>query len=202
MSPLGRLYLLFTPDLCRNDPLKTLEAAIKAGVEIVQWRSKSTNRDVFQNARKLCQHHNVPFLVNDDVMLALRSEASGAHVGQQDMPADAARKLMFGKLLGVSTHNEKQIQAAGAAYANYVGFGPCFPTTTKEYAEGVGMDAVAQAVEKCHELGIAMYAIGGITPKNLPDLYAQGVRRIAVSSYILQHENTSEAVRELLVLLP
>lgn len=208
----GRLYLLFTPELCRHDPFATLEAALTAGVDIVQWRSKSlgregpdreaSDREGFEKTRALCRQHRVPLFVNDDVMLALRSEVTGAHVGQDDMPADAARKLMFGKTLGVSTHTEEQIRAAAKTTANYVGFGPCYPTETKAYAEGVGLDAIRNAVEVCHELNMPMFAIGGITPQNVPELYSCGVRRIAVSRFVLQHERPGKAVRDLLEVLP
>tara|TARA_R110002094_G_scaffold117255_1_gene112921 strand:+ start:173 stop:781 length:609 start_codon:yes stop_codon:yes gene_type:complete len=197
----GRLYLLFTPELCRQDPFATLDAALEAGVDLVQWRSKKPDRDGFEKTRAMCRNHKVPLLVNDDVMLALRSEVAGAHVGQSDMPLDAARKLMFGRIFGVSTHDLDQIQAAVKSHANYVGFGPCYPSTTKGYDEGLTMEAVAAAVEKCHELNLPMFAIGGITPVNLPELYAQGVRRVAVSSYVLQHESPGDAVRELRVAL-
>ncbi len=198
----GRLYLLFTPELCRHDPFETLDAALAQGVDLVQWRSKKPDRDGFEQTRAICRKHKVPLLVNDDVMLALRSEAAGAHVGQDDMPLDAARKLMFGRLFGVSTHDVAQIEAAVKSHANYIGFGPCFPSTSKGYDEGLGMEAVATAVLKCHELNLPMFAIGGITPKNLPELFAQGVRRVAVSGYVLQHESAAQAVRELRVALP
>jgi len=202
MSLTGRLYLLFSPDLCRQDPYATLEAALGAGVDIVQWRSKRPDREGFERARTLCRDHQVPLIVNDDVMLALRSQVTGAHVGQDDMPADAARKLMFGKILGVSTHNEEQIRAAAQARADYIGFGPCYPTTTKDYFEGVGLPAITAAVEASLQFGLPMFAIGGITPENLPTLYAHGVRRVAVSSYVLAHESPALAVRELLEALP
>lgn len=198
----GRLYLLFTPELCRHDPFATLDEALAAGIDLVQWRSKKPDRDGFEKTRVICRKHKVPLLVNDDVMLALRSEAAGAHVGQDDMPLDAARKLMFGRLFGVSTHDLAQIDAAVKSHANYIGFGPCYPSTTKGYDEGLGMEAVAAAVLKCNELNLPMFAIGGITPDNLPELYAQGVRRAAVSSYVLQHESPGQAVRELRVALP
>jgi thiamine-phosphate pyrophosphorylase len=73
----------------------------------------------------------------------LRSEVAGAHVGQDDIPADAARKLMFGRLLGVSTHTVAQIQAAADAKANYIGFGPCYPSTTKGYDEGLELTGIS-----------------------------------------------------------
>lgn len=193
---------MFSPQLCRTDPFASLEAALGAGVDLVQWRSKTPDRHGFERVRVICREHKVPLIVNDDVMLALRGETAGAHVGQDDMPADAARKLMFCRLLGVSTHDEAQIRAAAKTTANYVGFGPCYPTMTKDYSEGVGLPAVEAAAETCHELALPMFAVGGITPQNLPALYAHGVRRIAVSSYILEHEDPALAVRELLESLP
>jgi thiamine-phosphate pyrophosphorylase len=197
MASERRLYLLFTPELCQHDPQATLAAALDEGVDLVQWRSKRPPNASFHRARELCAARRVPLIVNDDVMLALRSESPGAHVGQEDMPADAARKLMFGKLLGVSTHDLEQIRAAAAARADYVGFGPCHATQTKGYEEGLGDDEIAAAAELCDELQLPMFAIGGVTPMNLPRLAVLGVRRVAVSSYVLQHNDPATAVREL-----
>ncbi|MAD32265.1 MAG: hypothetical protein CMJ88_00710 [Planctomycetes bacterium] len=192
-----RLYLLFTPELCRHDPDETLEAALGAGVDLVQWRCKRPNREGFERAHDRCLARRVPMIVNDDVMLALRSESHGAHVGQDDIPADAARKLMFGRLLGVSTHDLAQIRAARDARADYVGFGPCHATATKGYETGLSDDAIAAAVELCGELRLPMFAIGGIAPQNLPRLAMLGVDRIAVSSFVLGHEDPAAAVRQL-----
>ena len=197
MSLDRRLYLLFTPELCRHDPDETLKAALGAGVDLVQWRCKRRNREGFERAHDRCLAYRVPMIVNDDVMLALRSDSRGAHVGQDDMPADAARKLMFGKLLGVSTHDLDQIRAARAARADYVGFGPCHATATKGYATGLADQAIAAAAELCAELKMPMFAIGGIAPDNLPRLAMLGVDRIAVSSYVLNHEDPAAAVRQL-----
>ncbi|MCK5940409.1 MAG: thiamine phosphate synthase [Planctomycetes bacterium] len=198
----GRLYLLFTPQLCLRDPLATLEAALEGGVDLVQWRSKEPDRAGFEATRERCQARGVPLIVNDDVMLAMRRECAGAHVGQDDMDADAARKLMFGRLLGVSTHDPAQIRAAHKARADYIGFGPCHPSATKGYEQGLGYEAVNAAVEVCRELELPLFAIGGITPANLRQLAAIGVRRAAVSSYVLQHEDPTLAVRELRRALP
>lgn len=197
MSISGRLCLLFTPGLCRLDPFETLAAAIAGGVDVVQWRQKQADRRGFDRCRAVCQEHQVPLLVNDDVMLAVRSEVAGAHVGQDDMPADAARKLLFGRWLGVSTHTLGQIDAAAAARADYVGFGPCHATETKGYVEGLSRDAVAAAAARCQELSLPMFAIGGITAENLPPLWSLGVRRVAVSSYVLRHDDPARAAAAL-----
>jgi len=201
MSITGRLYLLFTPELCANAPLDTLAEAIDGGVDLVQWRSKRGDREAFDRCRLLCAERRVPLFVNDDVMLAVRSQVAGAHVGQDDMPADAARKLMFGRQLGVSTHDVQQIEAAAAARADYVGFGPCHATATKGYEQGLAPEKIRAAAERCHELGLPMFAIGGITPDNLPPLTGLGVRRVAVSSYVLQHDDPRAAALALRSLL-
>ena len=202
MATIGHLYLLFTPDLCRGDAFDTLAQAIEGGVDLVQWRSKRPDRQGFDRCRSICRARHVPLIVNDDVALALRADAAGAHVGQDDMAADAARKLMFGRWLGVSTHDLKQIKAAAAARADYVGFGPCHATATKGYEQGVGDEAIEAAVEACAGHGLPMFAIGGVTPANLPRLCSLGVRRIAVASHVLQHDDPRSAARELRRLLP
>ncbi len=136
LSPAHRLYLLFTPALAGEKPWRTLEAALKGGVDLVQWRSKESDDAGFRACRDVCMARGVPILVNDDVMLGVRGRAHGAHVGQDDMPHEVARKLLVNQWLGVSTHNREQITAAVAAGADYVGFGPCYPTATKGYDEG------------------------------------------------------------------
>jgi thiamine-phosphate diphosphorylase len=140
-------------------------------------------------------------VVNDDVMLAVRSGVHGAHVGQGDLPAAAARKLLVEQWLGVSTHDVAQIQAAAQDGADYVGFGPCHPTATKGYAEGQPTAAIAAAVEAAERLGLPLFAIGGITVDNLLPLRRLGVDRIAVSSSILQATDPRAATRALRTLL-
>lgn len=193
----GNLYLLFTPDGCRRDPVTTLERALDGGVDMVQWRAPATDRQLFRDCRALCTARGVPFLINDDVMLAVRSAAAGAHVGQADMPADAARKLLFGRLLGVSTHDSAQITAAAEAGADYVGFGPCYPTATKGYELGLGAAAIAAAAEHCAQLALPMFAIGGITADNIAALGALGVSRVAVSSFVLTADDPTRAAKRL-----
>jgi thiamine-phosphate pyrophosphorylase len=197
MSFPGRLYLLYTPAACRGAPLDTLAAAIAGGVDLVQWRSKTEDRDGFAACRDLCRSKGVPLLVNDDVMAALRWRTAGAHVGQDDLPAEAARKLLVGAWLGVSTHDLAQIKAAANAGADYIGFGPCFPTTTKGYTNGKSPVEVEAAVHAAAELRLPLFAIGGITPANLLPLRAIGVDRIAVSSAVLQADDPGAAARAL-----
>jgi thiamine-phosphate pyrophosphorylase len=197
MSFPGRLYLLFTPSLCRQDPWATLSGAISGGVDLVQWRSKAADPSGYLRCRDLCRRRGVPLLVNDDVMLAVRSQAHGAHVGQDDLPAEAARKLLDEQWLGISTHNPQQIAAAAANGADYVGFGPCFPTATKGYEHGKSSDEIEAAIAAAHRRGLPLFAIGGITAERLPGLRVIGVDRIAVSSAILAADDPRAAAQAL-----
>ena len=197
MSFPGRLYLLFTPSLCRQDPWATLSGAISGGVDLVQWRCKEPDPSGYLRCRDLCRRRGVPLLVNDDVMLAVRSQAHGAHVGQDDLPAEAARKLLDDQWLGISTHDPKQIAAAAANGADYVGFGPCFPTATKGYEHGKSSDEIEAAVAAARTHGLPLFAIGGITAERLPGLRVIGVDRIAVSSAILAADDPRAAAQAL-----
>lgn len=197
MSFPGRLYLLFTPSLCRLDPWATLSGAISGGVDLVQWRSKEPDPSGYLRCRDLCRRRGVPLLVNDDVMLAVRSQAHGAHVGQDDLPAEAARKLLDDQWLGISTHDPKQIAAAAANGADYVGFGPCFATATKGYEHGKSSDEIEAGIAAARAHGLPLFAIGGITAERLPGLRALGVDRVAVSGAILGSDDSRAAAQAL-----
>lgn len=193
----GRLYLLFTPSACRREPFATLAEAIRGGVDLVQWRSKDDDPGGWRRCRDICRRAGVPLLVNDDVMLACRGRAAGAHVGQHDMPAEVARKLLVDRWLGISTHDPAQIAAAAKAGADYVGFGPCYPTATKGYPQGKSPAEIAAAIEAAAQKHLPLFAIGGITRENLLPLRLLGIDRIAVSSAVLQSDDPREAAAAL-----
>lgn len=186
-----RLYLLFTPELCRGEPFATLAAALAGGVDLVQWRVKQSDPTGLRRCMELCAEAGVPVLVNDDVELAVASGAAGAHVGQQDMPAARARALLGPRrLLGVSTHSLAELRAAERDGADHVGFGPCFPTATKGYATAQPAGALRAALAATR---LPVFAIGGITAANLPLVLAEGATRIAVAGAILQAEDPGAA---------
>jgi len=198
VSSTHRLYLLFTPSLAGEKPWRVLENALKGGVDLVQWRCKEPDDAGFRACRDACMERGVPILVNDDVMLGVRGRAHGAHVGQDDMPAEVARKLLVRQWLGVSTHDKAQIEAAVAAGADYVGFGPSYPAATKGYEEGLAAEVIEEAAFTCP---VPLFAIGGIDPTNLLRLRAFGVRRIAVSSAILKAQDPYAAAARLRAML-
>jgi thiamine-phosphate diphosphorylase len=190
----SKLYLLFTPALAGPRPWRTLQAALRGGVDLVQWRCKEPDPAGYQRCREICGESGVPLIVNDDVMLAVRSRAHGAHVGQDDLPAEAARRLLEDQWLGVSTHDLEQIDAAANAGADYVGFGPCFPTATKGYTEGLPRATIEIAASRGR---LPLFAIGGIDAANAGILFGLGVRRFAVSSALLQADDPEAAAARL-----
>ena len=191
---LGRLYLLFTPELCASEPWETLEQALLGGVDMVQWRVRQPDPAGIARCLSVCRAHGVPVLVNDHVKLAALLGADGAHVGQHDMSATKARRQLEGQLLGVSTHDLQQLRSAAAAGADYVGFGPCFRTATKGYEDGLPRKKIAAAAAAAP---VPLYAIGGIQYRNLPILQDLGVERIAVSATILRADQARDAAARL-----
>ena len=154
------------------------------------------SRTALVRCLEVCRAHSVPLIVNDWPDLATEVGAHGAHIGQQDMPAAAARQLLGAtRWLGVSTHDVAQISRAEAAGADYLGFGPCFPTTTKGYADGIaGRTAITQALAAT---SLPLFAIGGIGEDNLGEVLDQGCRRIAVCAAVLQAADPEAAARQL-----
>ena len=161
---------------------------------MVQWRVDEPDPAGIARCLYICRAHGVSVLVNDHVKLAVQLGADGAHVGQKDTPAPNARRKLKDRLLGVSTHDLEQLRDATEAGADYVGFGPCFPTATKGFEEGLERDQIAAATAASE---IPLYAIGGIQPRNLPILQDLGIERIAVCSTILRAGNVHDAASHL-----
>ncbi len=176
-----------------------VEQAILGGATIVQLREKHlTGQALLAQAKALsalCRRYAVPFLVNDDVALALAVGADGVHVGQEDMAAEQARALLGpDKIIGVSAHSVAQAVAAQHAGADYLGCGAAFVTGTKTDARPIPretLQAVTAAVD------IPVVAIGGIARGNLPRLQGCGLAGAAVVSALFAQEDVQEAAREL-----
>ena len=171
-----------------KDHVAIAEAALRGGADMIQLRDKAGDlRDLLRQARAiqaLCRERGAVFIVNDRVDLALAAGADGAHVGQDDLPAEAARRLLGpGRILGVSTHNLEQVRAAEKAGADYLGFGPMFPTGTKDtgYAPR-GLEALR---EMRRATGLPILAIGGITLENIGAIIQAGATAPAVISAVV-----------------
>jgi thiamine-phosphate pyrophosphorylase len=195
------LYLVTDAGLSRGrSHLRIVEAAIRGGVTIVQYREKNAStRRMIEEADalcRLCRGAGVPFIVNDRLDVALAVDADGVHVGQDDLPAKLARRLLGrGKILGVSAGSVEEARQAVGDGADYIGASPVFSTPTKTDAPpplGVeGLRRMAKAVE------LPVVAIGGITQANAAAMREAGAAGIAVVSALVGAEDVEAAAREL-----
>lgn len=191
----ARLYLI-TP--ARPGLADVLEAAVRGGVDLVQVREKDLADakllPLLEHAREVTRSLGVPLVVNDRPDLAVLCEADFVHVGQDDLPVQAARR--FGLGVGLSTHARGEIDAADA---HYIGVGPVYATPTKEGRPAVGLDLVRYAAEHAR---VPWFAIGGIDGSNVDDVVAAGAKRIAVVRAISDAADPEAAARELRAALP
>ncbi len=194
-----RLYVLITESVCRGDWFTAAEAAIDGGADAIQLREKSLDGgELLSRARRLCalcRRHNVLFIVNDRADIALAAGADGVHVGQQDIPAADARRLVGHRaIVGVSTHNLDQAKAAVLAGADYVGIGPVFPSATKPRDFLAGLDAARQVAAA---IPIPAIAIAGIDATNVDQVWSTGVAAIAVTQAVIGAADIKAAAGEL-----
>jgi thiamine-phosphate pyrophosphorylase len=179
---------------------QVIAAAIRGGATIVQYREKNAStRQMIDDAlalQELCRAQAVPFIVNDRVDVALAVDADGVHVGQSDMPASLARKLIgHGKILGVSAETPEQARAAIADGADYLGVGALFATATKSDA---GKPIGLQGLERIGLVStLPMVGIGGINLSNAAGVIHAGAAGVAVISAIVGAEDVERATREL-----
>ena len=178
-----------------------VERAILGGATVVQYRAKRKSaREMYEEAllvREATKLHNVPFIVNDRLDLALAVKADGVHVGQTDLPVSAIREIV-GKdfIVGLSTHNINQVKLANEeGLADYLGFGPVFPTTTKENPDPVtGVENLCRAVEISE---IPIVAIGGINEKNISKVLKCKPSGVAVVRALFESGDPYENAKKL-----
>ena len=178
--------------------IKLAGALVDGGASMLQLRMKdASGAELYHLAlvlRPLCRELGVPFIVNDRLDVALAVAADGVHLGQDDLPLAAARPLVpAGFVIGVSTHNEAQARAAIAGGADYLGFGPCFPTHTKRNPDPVvGLEQLAFV----SGLGAPVVAIGGITRDTIAAVAASGAAAAAVIRAVNNAPDVVAAARE------
>ena len=178
---------------------QVVEESLDGGVTMVQLREKQLEEGTFLEEAKelqaLCRQRRIPFLVNDNVDIALAMNADGVHVGQSDMEAlDVRKKLGPDKIIGVSAQTVEQALLAQAHGADYLGVGAVFPTGSKDDAVEVPfetLNAICQAVR------IPVVAIGGISKANVEQLRGSGICGVAVISAIYGADDIEGAAREL-----
>jgi thiamine-phosphate pyrophosphorylase len=201
MKKIGRLHVLTDTVLqSRFSHLQLARLAIKGGVDTIQFRQKlGATREMIETARKLkqlCADNGVTFVVNDRIDVAIAAEADGVHLGQDDFPIPLARKLLGeSRIIGGSAATLKEAQKCLAEGADYIGFGPVYPTASKEDAGPVaGIKLLKKAVEV---IPLPIIAIGGISVKNTPEVIRAGAQGIAVISAVCCQEDPEQATRAL-----
>ncbi len=168
-----------------------VECALKGGATCIQLREKDLDDEKFleeaNEIKELCKAYKVPFIINDNVEVAIKCNADGIHVGQEDMEAANVRKLVGeDMILGVSVQTVEQAIKAVKNGADYLGVGSMFATTTKLDADIITKETLK---EICHAVDIPVVAIGGIYKHNILELSGTGVDGVALISAIFSSEN-------------
>ncbi len=179
--------------------MEQVEEAIKGGVTCVQLREKELDDENFLEEaiemKELCARYNVPFIINDNVDIAIKCKADGIHIGQKDMEAGNVRALVGDKMMiGVSAQTVEQAIAAEYAGADYLGVGAMFHTETKRDACEVSYQTLK---EICETVSIPVVAIGGIKKSNILELVGTKVDGVALVSAIFAADDIEAECKEL-----
>lgn len=196
-----RLYVLISESACKRPWLETAQLAMEGGADCLQLREKTLESGEFLSRAKqfveLCRKHRVISIINDRPDIAVLSGADGVHVGQDDLPAREARKIVgTSKIVGVSTHGIEQARQAILDGADYVGVGPVFRSGTKPR---VILPGLAYAKEIATKLGekIPAVAIAGINEQNVDEVLSSGIRAIAVTAAVTGADDPRAAAANL-----
>ena len=199
-----KLYFICGTTTCLGKNLYTVvEDALKGGITLFQFREKGKGAlegkeklELAIKLKNLCKKYNVPFIVNDDIELALEIDADGVHVGQDDLGADEIRKLMPNKIIGLSIGNEEELKQSKVEYVDYVGVGPVYVTQSKDDAGGAigyeGLELMRKLLPQ-----MPLVAIGGIQTQHIKDIMKTNVDGVSIISAISYSENIEETVREM-----
>src|SRR5882757_5266003 len=204
MNPLPSPFYAMVDSANGHDPVALADTFLDSGVRLMQLRMKDVPaRDLLAAARAIaarCRHHGALLIINDRVDIAMLAEADGVHLGQTDLPLEAARLLVGTELMiGISTHNVEQALEAERGGADYIGFGPMYPGGLKRNVAGQGLDSL-RAIRSA--VRIPIVAIGGITEASIPEVLAAGADSAAIIMDVLQAADIGAKVRSILALAP
>ncbi|MDS2442938.1 thiamine phosphate synthase [Streptococcus pneumoniae] len=198
------VYFICGTTTCQGKNLYTVvEEALKGGITLFQFREKGEGAlegleklELAIQIKELCKKYNVPFIVNDDIDLAMEIDADGVHVGQDDIGVDEIRKLMPDKIIGLSIRNEEEFQQSKVEYVDYVGVGPVFDTQSKDDAGGAigyeGLELMRKLLPQ-----MPLVAIGGIQTKHIKDIIKTNMDGVSIISAISYAKNIEKTVREM-----
>jgi thiamine-phosphate pyrophosphorylase len=198
-----RLYVIMDAVLLQKPELLIAAMLAESGVELIQYRNKlASSRTLLQVSSQLAaalRPRGVRFLVNDRADIAALAGAGGVHVGQEDLSVEEARRICGPEAwVGISTHSLDQVREADRTSADYIAFGPIFPTETKEKAgAAVGCDLLRRARGLTRK---PLVAIGGITLERAAEVYRAGADSLAVARDILRAPDLGARAKEYLAL--
>ena len=199
-----KLYFICGTTTCLGKDLYTVvEDALKGGITLFQFREKGKGAlegkeklELAIKLKNLCKKYNVPFIVNDDIELALEIDADGVHVGQDDLGVDEIRKMMPNKIIGLSIGNEEELKQSKVEYVDYVGVGPVYVTQSKDDAGGAigyeGLELMRKLLPQ-----MPLVAIGGIQTQHIKDVMKTNVDGVSIISAISYSDNIEKTVREM-----
>lgn len=199
-----KLYFICGTTTCQGKDLySVVEESLKGGITLFQFREKGKGAlegkekvELAIKLQNLCKKYNVPFIVNDDIELALEIAADGVHVGQDDLDVDEIRKLMPDKIIGLSIGNEEELKQSKVEYVDYVGVGPVFVTQSKDDAGGAigyeGLELMRKSLPT-----MPLVAIGGIQTQHIKDIMKTNVNGVSIISAISYSKNIEKTVREM-----
>ena len=195
------MYVIVDQGLAESRSLnvhRITEEISKAGAGAVQYRAKNLSKAQYyrqvQTLLSITRSHDTPLFVNDHLDIALAVSADGIHLGQNDLPFEAAKKLLPpDMILGVSTHSEQQAALAAKKGVGYIAVGPAFPTTTKENPDPVVGPDLIRKVKKLIA-PIPLIAIGGICLENVAQVILAGADAVAVASAVVLAEDPAASV--------
>ncbi len=194
------LYLVISEEYGKSrSAVEIAQGAIKGGVDMIQMREKSRPRsellELGKKLSRLCKENGVKFIVNDDPDIARQTDASGVHLGQDDIlkhPVEGVRELLGrDKLIGVSTHSPEEFRRANGLDVDYIAFGPIFKTKTKDYF--IGSNDIGPVVSIARK---PVFFIGGIDLSNIGDVLNKGAKNIALIRAITEAEDIASKTRE------
>ncbi|HUU85501.1 MAG TPA: thiamine phosphate synthase [Phycisphaerae bacterium] len=194
-----RLYVLITEELCNGDWLNVAEAAIDGGADCLQLREKLLpDGELLERARRfvaLCRRREVVSIINDRPDLAVLADADGVHVGQEELPASDARRIIGpDRIVGLSTHTIEQAQAAADQSPDYLAVGPMFATTTKPQDHIAGPQTLARVRRMT---SLPLVAIGGIEAENVAAVVEAGGRCVCVCNAVIAQADVAGAARRI-----
>jgi len=194
-----RLYVLLTEELCRGGWFETAEAALRGGADCLQLREeKLSDRQLLDRAKRLvnlCREHEAMLIINDRPDVAAASSAHGVHLGQEDLPVSAVRRIVpVTCVIGVSTHNIEQVRSAAVQVPDYIAIGPMFDSPTKPQVHIAGPAMLAEARKLT---SLPLVAIGGIMEAKAATVLAAAPCCLCVCQAVIAQTDVEAATRRL-----